>query len=155
MILAPVTPQRVTRRQHKQIHGRDQVTLLCYHSLRTRCTHLVVKEPKPNQQSSSWLSRWWNKEGSSAPIKATLGEESSFVYDKELKRWVNKKVGFDPRYASFPVSVISTGWCRGRKTRGPSSATFPSSNRFSEPLCSEDTKWILFSTSTRTRSFGR
>jgi hypothetical protein len=27
------------------------------------------------------------------PIKAKLGEESSFVYDPELKRWVNKKAG--------------------------------------------------------------
>lgn len=48
---------------------------------------------KPSQQSSGWFSRWWNKEGSSGPVKATLGEESSFVYDKELKRWVNKKAG--------------------------------------------------------------
>ena len=55
-------------------------------------TNLDTKDPKPNQQSSSWFSRWWNKDGSSGPVKATLGEESSFVYDKELKRWVNKKV---------------------------------------------------------------
>jgi hypothetical protein len=27
------------------------------------------------------------------PIKAKLGEASSFVYDPELKRWVNKKAG--------------------------------------------------------------
>lgn len=27
------------------------------------------------------------------PIKAKLGEESSFVYDPELKRWINKKAG--------------------------------------------------------------
>ena len=58
-----------------------------------RCAHPVVEESKPSQQSTSWLSRWWNKEGSKGPVKATLGEESSFVYDKELKRWVNKKVG--------------------------------------------------------------
>jgi hypothetical protein len=61
-------------------------------SLIVRSTHLNTEEPKPNQQSSSWFSRWWNKEGSSGPVKATLGEESSFVYDKELKRWVNRKV---------------------------------------------------------------
>lgn len=57
-----------------------------------RPTHLDIEEPKPNQQSSSWFTRWWNKEGSNGPVKATLGEESSFVYDKELKRWVNRKV---------------------------------------------------------------
>jgi COPII coat assembly protein SEC16 len=27
------------------------------------------------------------------PIKAKLGEQSSFVYDPELKRWINKKAG--------------------------------------------------------------
>lgn len=31
------------------------------------------------------------KEGEKKAIKAKLGEESSFYYDKELKRWVNKK----------------------------------------------------------------
>ena len=61
-------------------------------SLIVRSTHLNTEDPKPNQQSSSWFTRWWNKEGPSGPVKATLGEESSFVYDKELKRWVNKKV---------------------------------------------------------------
>lgn len=67
--------------------------------------HLVVEESKSNQQSSSWFSRWWSKEGSSGPVKATLGEDSSFVYDKELKRWVNKKVSFACRYLCFPAEV--------------------------------------------------
>ncbi len=67
-------------------------------------THLDIEELKPNQQSSSWFSRWWNKEGSSnGPVKATLGEESSFVYDKELKRWVNKKVRHRLHVPSFLV----------------------------------------------------
>lgn len=29
------------------------------------------------------------------PIRAKLGEASSFIYDPELKRWVNKKAGAD------------------------------------------------------------
>ncbi|ROT42144.1 hypothetical protein SODALDRAFT_326309 [Sodiomyces alkalinus F11] len=33
------------------------------------------------------------------PIKAKLGEASSFVYDPELKRWVNKKAGADQNQA--------------------------------------------------------
>ena len=70
---------------------RDQVNIFML-SLIARSTNLDIQEPKPNQQSSGWFSRWWSKEGSSGPVKATLGEESSFVYDKELKRWVNKKV---------------------------------------------------------------
>lgn len=60
---------------------------------------------KPIQQSSSsssWFSRWWNKEGSGGPVKATLGEESSFVYDKELKRWVNKKAGAEATKPAGP-----------------------------------------------------
>ncbi|KAH9063420.1 Sec23-binding domain of Sec16-domain-containing protein [Lactarius vividus] len=54
------------------------------------------------QQSSGWFSRWWNKEGSGGPVKATLGEESSFVYDKELKRWVNKKAGAEATKPAAP-----------------------------------------------------
>ena len=61
-------------------------------SLILRFANPDIEELKPNQQSSSWFSRWWNREGSGGPVKATLGEESSFVYDKDLKRWVNKKV---------------------------------------------------------------
>ena len=41
--------------------------------------------------SSSWLGRWWKKE-STGPIRANLGEETAFYYDKDLKKWVNKKV---------------------------------------------------------------
>jgi len=62
----------------------------------------MAEGQKPSQQSSGWFSRWWNREGSSGPIKATLGENSSFVYDKELKRWVNKKVSFNSVYVRFP-----------------------------------------------------
>jgi hypothetical protein len=93
MMLAPVPIPRQIRRQPKQTHDPNQVTpfepssIIC-------SAHVINEESKPSQQSSSWFSRWWNKEG---PIKATLGEESSFVYDKELKRWVNKKVGVDYR----------------------------------------------------------
>jgi hypothetical protein len=43
----------------------------------------------------SWLGRWWKRgDGTTTtgPIKASLGEENAFYYDKEHKRWVNKKV---------------------------------------------------------------
>ena len=50
-------------------------------------------EPNPPTASSgSWLSRWWGREQATGPVKASLGETSAFYYDKELKRWVNKKV---------------------------------------------------------------
>ncbi|PPQ93302.1 hypothetical protein CVT25_014431 [Psilocybe cyanescens] len=53
--------------------------------------------PKPSNtpapSSGSWLGRWWKKSESTtpAPIKASLGEESTFYYDAEQKRWINKK----------------------------------------------------------------
>jgi hypothetical protein len=34
------------------------------------------------------------------PIKAKLGEESSFYYDPDLKRWINKKAGKDDQSAA-------------------------------------------------------
>ncbi|KNE63094.1 hypothetical protein AMAG_08262 [Allomyces macrogynus ATCC 38327] len=39
---------------------------------------------------------------SGGPVKANLGEENSFYYDKELKRWVNKKAGADAAASSTP-----------------------------------------------------
>lgn len=46
--------------------------------------------------SGSWIGRWWSRapppSTTPAPVKANLGEESAFVYDKDLKRWVNRKV---------------------------------------------------------------
>lgn len=45
-----------------------------------------------------WFGGWFKKDPNLAqqgpgPIKAKLGEENSFVYDPELKKWVNKKAG--------------------------------------------------------------
>ncbi|KAI0703606.1 Sec23-binding domain of Sec16-domain-containing protein [Cytidiella melzeri] len=49
------------------------------------------KEPeKPVTPGGGWLSRLW-KRGESGPIKASLGEENTFYYDAEQKRWINKK----------------------------------------------------------------
>lgn len=68
-------------------------------------------DPQPVQQSNSGSSRgsWWPfswKKSSEAqgpgPIKASLGEETSFYYDKEQKRWVNKKAGADDAKPSAP-----------------------------------------------------
>ncbi|OAX84958.1 hypothetical protein ACJ72_00660 [Emergomyces africanus] len=56
---------------------------------------------KPAPEKKGWFS-WWSKKDPNAnntggPIRAKLGEENSFYYDKELKRWVNKK---DPNSAT-------------------------------------------------------
>lgn len=48
--------------------------------------------------SRSWIGGWFKREATASPgigggpIRAKLGEETSFVFDPELKRWVNKKV---------------------------------------------------------------
>ncbi|KAK2048857.1 COPII coat assembly protein SEC16 [Colletotrichum somersetense] len=55
------------------------------------------------QQKKGWgFTSWFGgkKEASpepqgNKPVKANLGESSSFVYDPDLKRWVNKKAGAD------------------------------------------------------------
>ncbi|KZS99244.1 hypothetical protein SISNIDRAFT_448107 [Sistotremastrum niveocremeum HHB9708] len=53
--------------------------------------------------SSSWLGWIWKRNDSEkpAPVKANLGEEVTFYYDKDLKRWINKKAGAD---ASAPAT---------------------------------------------------
>ncbi len=66
------------------------------------------QELKP---SASWFGRLWGRSPSTDSAaqqaqakakKAHLGEETSFVYDKELKRWVNKKAGDTGSSASTP-----------------------------------------------------
>jgi hypothetical protein len=47
------------------------------------------------KKGGGWLSGWFKKDPNAAPgpIKAKLGEESSFFYDPDLGKWVNKKGG--------------------------------------------------------------
>jgi hypothetical protein len=46
-----------------------------------------------------WFGGWFKKDPNAqqqqgpGPIKAKLGEENSFVYDPDLKKWINKKAG--------------------------------------------------------------
>ena len=61
-----------------------------------------------------WFGGWWGGSSSGSggnrdataspagPIKAKLGEENSFYYDENLKKWVNKKGGPE---ASTPVAA--------------------------------------------------
>lgn len=44
------------------------------------------------EQPKGWFS--WLRRGDSTPkpVTAKLGEENAFYFDKELGRWVNKKV---------------------------------------------------------------
>ncbi|KAG5342761.1 hypothetical protein C0989_008711 [Termitomyces sp. Mn162] len=58
-----------------------------------------AEENKPSP-TPGWFGRWWKKSDAPGPVKASLGEESSFYYDKELKRWVNKRAGADTAKAA-------------------------------------------------------
>ncbi|KAL1643965.1 vesicle coat component [Diplodia intermedia] len=62
-------------------------------------------KPAGPKKSGSWLGGWFKRSenggggmgdaqgGGNKPIRAKLGEENSFYYDPDLKKWVNKKAG--------------------------------------------------------------
>ncbi|KAJ4487935.1 Sec23-binding domain of Sec16-domain-containing protein [Lentinula aciculospora] len=92
----------------------------------------VVPHIKPAQAaasgSGSWLSRLWKRESTPGPVKASLGDESSFYYDKDLQKWVNKKAGSEeaakPATPPPPPSRAQTASPGGapRTSNGPPSA---------------------------------
>ncbi|GJJ12130.1 hypothetical protein Clacol_006371 [Clathrus columnatus] len=82
--------QNISQEQHqetKESHKQDV-------KAETSEAKKPTAKPELKQQSSSWFSGIWSwGRGSSqspGPIVANLGEEKSFYYDAELKRWVNK-----------------------------------------------------------------
>ncbi|KAI0341617.1 hypothetical protein BDW22DRAFT_1332329 [Trametopsis cervina] len=61
-----------------------------------------VKEADKSAPAGGWLSRLW-KRNEGGPVKANLGDENTFYYDAETKRWVNKNVSaLHPAKASPP-----------------------------------------------------
>ncbi|KAJ5887676.1 hypothetical protein N7495_007717 [Penicillium taxi] len=57
-----------------------------------------AKRDSQQPGKKGWFGGWFggkketdNKPAGSGPIRAKLGDDSSFYYDKELKKWVNKK----------------------------------------------------------------
>ncbi|KAH8821423.1 Sec23-binding domain of Sec16-domain-containing protein [Xylogone sp. PMI_703] len=65
------------------------------------------------------------------PIKAKLGEESSFVYDPDLKRWVNKKAGSESTTSASATPPPPKGPPRSQSVgpRSVSAASTPPSPR--------------------------
>ncbi|KAF3490653.1 COPII coat assembly protein SEC16 [Arthroderma uncinatum] len=60
----------------------------------------------PVDPKKGWFTGWFGKRDPSAsggPIRAKLGEQSSFYFDEDLKRWVNKK---DPDSATAAAPVL-------------------------------------------------
>ncbi|KAK5630863.1 hypothetical protein RRF57_006578 [Xylaria bambusicola] len=93
-------------------------------------------EAKASKKSGWGLGSWFGggkKEAAeipNKPIKAKLGEASSFVYDPELKRWVNKKSGAEnapaktatpppPRASSTPPTSTTSAPPVGMMTPPP------------------------------------
>ncbi|KAI6022685.1 Sec23-binding domain of Sec16-domain-containing protein [Pisolithus marmoratus] len=70
---------------------------------------------------SSWFSRFWRRSETPGPVRANLGEETSFHYDKELGRWVNKKAGAE---GSQPVAPAPPPPARAQ-TASPTQARRP------------------------------
>ncbi|KAI5122954.1 hypothetical protein M0805_006834 [Coniferiporia weirii] len=64
-----------------------------------------AKPSLSTSSSGSWLGRWFGRSASASspgPVKANLGEETTFYYDKDLKRWVNKKSGAETPKSTAP-----------------------------------------------------
>ncbi|KAJ5519262.1 COPII coat assembly protein Sec16 [Penicillium expansum] len=74
---------------------------------------------KDAQQSGKkgWFGGWFGgakkEENNSGggPIRAKLGEESSFYYDKDLKKWVNKKDPGSSTPSNCELGQHTTKWC--------------------------------------------
>ena len=85
-----------------------------------------AKDPGNKKASGSWLGGWFKKDPTAElnkPIRAKLGEESSFYYDEVQKKWVNKKGGTEstaPAAATPPPP-------RGPASRMASAASGPPS----------------------------
>lgn len=62
----------------------------------------AAKAEPEGQPKSGWFGGWFKKGESSGPIRAKLGEESSMVYDENLKRWVTKGAKSAPAAAAAP-----------------------------------------------------
>ena len=98
-------------------------------------------EPKPADKpssNSSWLGRLLGSRSSHASgqqnekegkaVRAHLGEETSFYYDKELKRWVNKKAGDDANAKPAPLPPPPKKAPAPAKPEASAAAPPPSSN---------------------------
>ena len=98
-------------------------------------------EPKPADKpssNSSWLGRLLGSRSSHASsqqnekegkaVRAHLGEETSFYYDKELKRWVNKKAGDDANAKPAPLPPPPKKAPAPAKPEAPAAAPPPSSS---------------------------
>ena len=80
----------------------------------------AARDAEAKAGKKGWFTGWFKKDPNAAPgpIKAKLGDESSFVYDPELKRWVNKKGG-EPVPAPTATPPPPKGPSRSASAAGP------------------------------------
>lgn len=89
-----------------------------------------------DKRASGWFGGWFGKKDADAapgPVKAKLGEENSFYFDKDLNKWVNKKAGADATASAAPTpppprAASGTPAGSGPPSRNVSRAMPPPSN---------------------------
>ena len=117
-------------RKAAEADGKSDDCQLCELEKLTSVPTAAQKDSRSGVSSKGWLS--WLAPSSKAkdasstsapsgPIRAKLGEESSFVYDANLKKWVNKKAGAEAPTASIPTPPPP----RGPPSRVPSATGGP------------------------------
>lgn len=90
------------KREEKARHDREAAERV------RKAAEEDAKRNEAKSQKKGWFTGWFAKKqnednGGTTVVRAKLGEESSFYYDKELKRWVNKK---DPNSAKPAASSL-------------------------------------------------
>jgi hypothetical protein len=78
--------------------GKSEADRATDEAFRKAAEEDAKRDKEATAQKKGWFGGWFKKDPNLAqqgpgPIKAKLGEENSFVYDPELKKWINKKAG--------------------------------------------------------------
>ena len=133
-------------RKAAEADGKASPYLIFYYNTQS-LTSLTAKRDAQPAAKKGWFGGWLGgkKEAdmrtssapASGPIRAKLGEENSFYYDPQLKKWINKKAGASTETAARatpppPRSVPPAGSGAGMSKPPPmagSSSSGPPSGR--------------------------
>lgn len=93
----------------------------------------AARGSQDDKDKKGWFGGWFGGKKEQmpgpGPVRAKLGEENSFYFDKDLNKWVNKKGGADaatpatstPPPPRGPPSRVASGAASGPPTMGPPS----------------------------------
>ncbi|ORZ09434.1 Sec23-binding domain of Sec16-domain-containing protein [Lobosporangium transversale] len=104
----------------------------------TTATQASEDSSTPDNGSNEPKAGWWPKlsllvgekrESTPRPVRANLGEESSFYFDKEQQRWVNKKGGAESSSTAEPLPPPAMPRTSSPASGPPNSATGSSAAR--------------------------